>query len=167
MRLIAKAKTVTTPELYKEFFKIYYKEKTKALVMITMVIGIILVLLGLYAGAQQWNIFSVAILIGGGAMLIIYPRFIYKRPYNAVKNNKITTWFEFFEDRMVEINDASHDEYEYGEIKNVIETMNYFFIYHTKEKASVVDKNNFTKGTPDELRKLLQENVPYKRLKNI
>lgn len=167
MKLIAKAKTVTTPELYKVFFKIYYKEKTKALVMVTMIIGIMLVLVGLYAGAQQWNIFSIAILLGGGVMLIIYPRFIYKRPYNAVKNNKITTQFEFFEERMIEINDASQDEYEYGDIDNVIETTNYFFIYHTREKASVVDKGNFTKGTPDELRKLFQANIPYKRLKNV
>lgn len=161
-QLILKAKTTTTPKLYLDFFKSYYKEKTKVLVAVTTVIGVIAVLTGMYGGANHWNIFACAVPVSAGVMLIIYPRFAYKRPYNSVKNNKITTHFEFYDDKMVEIGDASREEYEYSSLLSVWETDGYFYIYHTKENASVVDKNGIIAATADELRELLKSKVPFK-----
>lgn len=159
--LIAKAKTTTTPKLYLEFFKDYYKEKTKALVIITSVIGVIAILVGLYGGASNRNIFASAVPIAAGAMLVIYPRFIYRRPYNSVKNNKITTRFEFFDDKMIEYGESSKEEYKYSDLMKVRETGDYFYIYHTRENASVVDKSAVTGASVDELRELLRKNVRF------
>ncbi|MGN0181350.1 MAG: YcxB family protein [Candidatus Ornithomonoglobus sp.] len=159
--IIAKAVTTTTPKLYLDFFKRYYKEKTRALVIVTTIIGICCVLAGLYACAVNKSVFVVAVLIAGGGMLAVYPRFSYRKPYNSVKNNVITTKFEFYEDRLVEINDATKEEYEYSGLMKVWETPEYFYIYHTKENASVVDKAGFTLGTPEELARALKCRLPY------
>ncbi len=159
--IIAKAKTTTTPKLYLDFFKRYYREKTRALVIITTVIGICCIFAGLYAGAVNKSIFVIAALIACGAMLVIYPRFSYRKPYSSVKNNVITTKFEFYEDRLVEINDATREEYEYSRLMKVWETPEYFYIYHTKENASVVDKAGFTLGAPEDLARVLKGKLPY------
>jgi purine-cytosine permease-like protein len=158
---IAKAKTTTTPKLYLDFFKKYYKEKTKTLVIVTTIIGVILVIAGLYAAANQKNTFAVAIPIAAGVMLAVYPRFSYRRPYNSVKNNVITTSFEFYNDRLVEINDATREEYAYSDLLKVWETAQYLYIYHTKDNASVVDKNGFSLGTPESLSAVLKDKLPY------
>lgn len=157
--IIAKAETTTSPKLYLDFFKKYYKEKTRVLVIITTVIGIICVLAGAYAYAAQEGIYICAVLIAAGVMLAVYPRFSYRRPYNSVKDNVITTKFEFYDDKLVEINDATREEYMYSELMKVWETPEYFYIYHTKESASVVDKQGFTLGTPEELSSILKEKV--------
>lgn len=163
-KLIATAQTTTTPKLYLDFFKRYYKEKTRALVIISTILGAVLVLAGMYLTAQHiGNIYSKAILLAAGVMLIIYPRFSYRRPYNSVKNNQITTKFEFYDDKLIEINDSSREEYPYNTLLKVWETPQYFYIYHTKENASVVDKESFKKGTPDELAALLKTKLPFEK----
>ncbi len=158
--IIIKAKTTTSPKLYLDFFKSYYKEKTKTLRFITTVIGICMIITGLWS-YQRLSIITSAVLLGGGAMLIIYPHFVYKRPYNSVKNNQITTRFEFYSDRMVEINASTREEYAYSSLLKVYETSDYFYIYHTPENASVVDKGGITKGSPEELKALLSGKVEY------
>ena len=158
---IIKAKTTTTPKLYLDFFKSYYKEKTKTLTFVTTVIGICMIVTGAWSYIQQISIITCAVLIAGGAMLIIYPRFVYRRPYNSAKNNKITTHFEFYDDKMVEINDATREEYRYSSLLKVYETEDYFYIYHTPENASVVDKEGISKGSPEELKSLLSGKVEY------
>lgn len=141
-KLIATAKTTTNPQLYKEFYKYYYKNATKTLVRITTIIGILAILFAMYAVAARINIYAAAIPAAAGIMLIIYPHFAYVRPYNSVKHNEITTKFEFYEDMMIEIDKSSRDSYEYSQILKAVETGKYYYIYHTKENASVVDKSS-------------------------
>lgn len=162
MSAVIKARTTTTPKLYLDFFKSYYREKTRALRVVTTIIGAAAVIIGLIGGAEHWNIFACAVPIAAGAMLIVYPHFVYKRPYNSVKNNKITTSFEFYDDRMIETGDSSRDEYEYSALEQVWETKDYFYIYHSKENASVVDKSGIIGASADELRSFLKEKVPFK-----
>ena len=116
---------------------------------------------GIWSSLQKVSIIMCAILIGGGVMLMIYPRFSYRRPYNSVKDNKITTKFEFYNDRMVEINDSSCEEYYYSSILKVWETEEYFYIYHTPENASVIDKKGISTGSPEKLKALLSGKVEY------
>lgn len=157
-----KAKTTTNPKLYLDFFKSYYREKTRVLVIITTVIGCCCVLAGLFFGARHTNVYLASTLAAGGAVLAIYPRFSYLRPYRSVKNNVITTVFEFYDDRLVEINDASREEYKYSDLLKVWETSDCFYIYHNKESASVVEKSGITLGTPESLARLLAGKLPYK-----
>lgn len=159
--LIGKAKTTTTPELYKEFFKSYYKEKTKTLIIITTVIGVFAVLFAVYAYIYIRNIFAVALPLGAGIMLMIYPHFSYRRPYNSVKKNKITTSFEFYEDMLAEINKASREEYKYSSLLKVVETKKYLYIYHSAESASVVDKENIRLCTAEDLKAHLKRKLEY------
>ena len=160
-KLIAKAKTTTNPQLYKEFFKSYYKEKTKILVVITSIIGALAILFAMYALYFIGNLFAVTIPLAAGIMLIIYPRFSYMRPYNSVKNNKITTTFEFYEDCLVEINKASRDSYKYSDLMKIVETDKYFYIYHSAESASVIDKSNIRLCTEDELKSFLKTKLEF------
>lgn len=159
--VIIKASTTTTPRIYLDFFKSYYKEKTKTLTFITTVIGACLLATGLWSSLNRVSVITCAILIGGGVMLMIYPRFSYRRPYNSVKDNKITTKFEFYKDRMVEINDSSREEYYYSDLLKVWETDEYFYIYHTPENASVVDKKGISTGSSEKLKALLSGRVEY------
>lgn len=159
--LIGKAKTTTTPELYKEFFKSYYKEKTKIPVAIATVIGILAIIFAAYAYVYIRNIFAVALPLAAGITLMIYPHFSYRRPYNSVKNNKITTTFEFYEDTLVEINKASREEYKYSSLLKVTETKKYLYIYHSAESASVVDKENIRLCTEEELKSHLRKKLKY------
>ena len=160
-KLIAKAKTTTNPQLYKEFFKSYYKEKTKTLVMITTIIGALAILFSMYAFYFIGNLLAVTVPFAGGIMLIIYPRFSYRRPYNSVKKNKITTTFEFYDDVLVEINKTSRDSYKYSELLKIVETDNYFYIYHSPESASVIDKSNIKLCTEDELKRFLKTKLEF------
>lgn len=161
-KLIAKAKTTTTPQLYLDFFKSYYKEKTRILVYITTILGALLLAVGLFFATQHsGNLMLNAVLLAMGIMLIIYPRFSYRRPYKAVKDNVITTKFEFYDDKLVEINDASTEEYPYNSLLKVRDTPQYLYIYHNKESASVVDKSKFKLGSAEELAKFLQTKLPY------
>lgn len=159
--IIIKAKTTTNPKLYLDFFKMYYKEKTRTLTFITTVIGACLAVTGFWSYMNGVSIITCAVLIAGGAMLMIYPRFVYRRPYSAAKDNVITTTFEFYDDRMVEINDSTREEYAYSQLQKVWETENYFYIYHTPENASVVDKKGIKLGTPEKLKALLSSKVEY------
>lgn len=165
MELIAKSKTTTTPDMYKEFFKLYYKEKTKILVLITFIIGLVLMFLGVGAYVAQRGVLAVVILLCSGGMLVVYPHFIYKRPYNSVKDNVITTQFEFYDDKIIEINDASSDEYSYNSIYRIVETKKYMYIYYTKEQASVIDKEGFIYGNLSDVKRVLSDsiNIEYRK----
>lgn len=161
-RLIASAVTTTTPKLYLDLFKKYYKEKTRTLVIVTTIIGAAMILCALFIIAQRMgNIYSKAMLIAAGAMLIIYPRFAYRRPYNSVKNNQITTKFEFYDDGMIEINAGTREEYPYSKLLKVWETPQYIYIYHTNENASAVDKSGFKSGSVNDVAALLKSKLPY------
>ena len=159
MEIIATARTTTSPGLYKEFFKTYYKEKLRGFRIVTIIIGAALIAFGFYALAAQMNIFITAVPIAAGAVLIIYPAYAYRRPYKSVKDTVQTLKYEFYPDRYVEFMDNSQQEYRYSELLKVTETEKYIYLFHTRETASVVDKDRVKKMTAPELFTLLKNAV--------
>lgn len=157
--LIAKAKTTTTPKIYRDFFKSYYKDKNKLLVKITTVIAVLIMIASIILFMLGYGILIAAAVLSAGIVLSIYPRFSYRRPYKAVKDTKLTTTFEFYENKMAEKNSDSKDSYKYRSIKKVWETPEYFYIFHSKEKASVIVKDKFSTGTPEDVANLFRENA--------
>ncbi len=160
-KLIATAKTTTNPQMYREFFRMYYKEKTRGVVIATTLIGAIAVLFGLYALAAHMQILYAAIPLAAGVVLIVKPRYAYSRPYRAAKDNKITTKYEFYEDGFIEIGTASRDEFLYSSMYKLKETQDYLYIYHNRENVSVVDKSKIKPIAASELSQLLRSNIPY------
>ena len=159
MEIIATARTTTSPELYKEFFKSYYKEKMRGFRVITIIIGAALIAFGFYALAARMNMFVTAVPIAAGAVLIVYPAYAYRRPYKSVKDTVQTLKYEFYPDRYVEFMDNSQQEYKYSELLKVTETERYIYLFHTRETASVIDKDRVKKMTAQELFELLKNSV--------
>lgn len=154
--ILAKAASVTSPEMFKEFFKGYYKEKMRVFLVVATMIGIALIVFGMYALAAQLNIFMTSAAIAAGGVLIIYPRFAYRRPYKAARDAKIKTRFEFYSDRLREITETAQQDFPYSELTKVRETKDYIFIYHTPESAAVVEKNKIKLMYPSELYQMLK-----------
>ena len=157
--VLAKASTVTTPEMYKEFYKSYYKEKMRVFLIVATVIGAALIAFGLYSTTVFLNIYVSSATIAAGIVLIIYPRFAYRRPYKSVKDNKIKMSFEFYKDRFREITESAEEFHFYSDMKKVSQTGNYIYIFHTAESASVVDKSQIKLLSPDELYSMLESAV--------
>ena len=157
--VLARASTITTPEMYKEFFKSYYKEKMRVFVAVATVIGAVLIAFGLYSATLPANIFMTSAPVAAGIVLIIYPRFAYRRPYKSAKDNKIKMSFEFYKDRFKEITESAEEFYSYPDMKKVRQTENYIYIFHSAESASVVDKSNIKLLSPDELYSMLESAI--------
>ena len=157
--VLPKASTVTTPEMYKEFFKSYYKEKMRVFLVVATVIGAALIAFGLYSTTLPTNIFVSSAAIAAGTVLIIYPRFAYRRPYKSSKDNKIKMRFDFYNDRFREITESAEEFHSYSDMKKVTQTENYIYIFHTAESASVVDKSQIKLLSPDELYSMLDSAI--------
>lgn len=69
--------------------------------------------------------------------------------------------YTFFDDnfKVVEKTQGNFGESEiaYTMVEQIIESTKYFFIFHTKNQAFVVEKSTFSGGTPEELRDKLSE----------
>ncbi|MGN0150633.1 MAG: YcxB family protein [Clostridia bacterium] len=157
--------TETNPMLYKNFFRMYYSEKYKKVNVITLIIAIIMFVVGAYIYYNNMPLLWTGICVWLGLLLIVYPRNAYRSHYRKMKNTRSSTYFDFYEDSMTERMSGNTENYRYSEIYKTIETNQYFYIFHTPESASVVDKNNMKSEDTDELRALLKNKTSYKRKK--
>lgn len=160
---IASCRTETNPALLKSFFKTHYSEKYRAVNIITRVIAVILLVAAAAAYYNGLPIAAVVICAWLGLFLIVYPSNAYRRPYKAAKNNKAVTHFEFYKDYMTERGSGSTEKFKYSDIYKTIETSRYFYIYHSPDTASVVEKDNISFGTADAIGELLKSKTKYKK----
>lgn len=160
---IASCRTETNPALLKSFFKTYYSEKYKA---VNTAIRVIAVILLVAAAAAYYNGLPLAapiICAWLGLFLIIYPSNAYRRPYKAAKNKKSVTHFDFYEDCMTERGGSGTEKFKYSDIYKTIETNRYFYIYHSPDTASVVEKDNISFGSADAIGEILKAKTNYKK----
>ncbi len=162
---IASARTETNPILLKNFYRTYYSEKYRTVKIVTLIIAVILFLA---AAALYYNGFGLIypfILVWAGAVMIIYPRNAYRKPYKSMKNTRTVTHFDFYPDSMTERSGSGTETFRYGDIYRVIETNQYFYIFHSPDTASVVEKSNISYGSADEVREIFKAKTKYTRKK--
>lgn len=155
--------TQMTPAVYKDFYKIYYRERLRVFTIITAVIGILLIALGVYIYKKEFGIMWSVIAVWIGAVLLVYPRSAYKKPYKRAKDAKLTTRFAFYEDYVSERTDSVTTDYSYNSLLKVLETNKYILIFHLQESVSIVEKKSVKEGA-DGLCRLLSSKVKYRKI---
>ncbi|MCH5209714.1 MAG: YcxB family protein [Oscillospiraceae bacterium] len=159
------AVTIMTPVIYKDFYKLYYKERLKVFRFVATVIAIAAIIGGLYMYYNNFPLMWSVIALWIGAFLLFYPHVAYRKPYKKARDAKQTTRFAFYETYVGEKISSNETDYNYSELMKVIETDKYFFIFHSIESISIVDKES-VKGGSEELAEFLKLKVPaYKRVK--
>lgn len=158
------ASTTMTPVIYKEFYKLYYKERLKAFNIISAMVGVILIAVGIILNKKGFGIVWSLISVWIGAVLLIYPRMAYRKPYKRAKDQKQTTHFSFYETFVSEKTNSKGTDYSYKDFERVIEKGKYLMIFHNMESVSIVDKEN-VKGNAEELCEFLKARTTYKKIK--
>lgn len=157
------AVTQMTPAVYKDFYKIYYRERLRVYTMITAVIGVLLIAAGLYIYNKEFGIMWAVLAVWIGAVLLVYPRVAYKKPYKRARNSSLTTRFIFYEDYVSERTNSVTTDYSYSSLLKVLETSRYIFIFHSMESVSIVVKSGVKENT-DELCRFLSQKTSYKKI---
>lgn len=153
-----------SPEIYRDFYKFYYRERLKVFRIVSTIVGTLM----LTAAAMMfYGTFSnvwIALLAWVGLFLWVYPRVAYRRPYKRAKDQKQTTHFSFYENHVEEKTNGEESAYNYANLLRVYETPKYLFIYHTIESVSIVVKSEIKEGA-DGLCELLKSKTQYKKVK--
>lgn len=157
------ASVTLTPDIYKTFYKTYYSEKLRKFNIVAVIIAVLLIIGAMYiyfnGFGMVWFLSALAIAI----FLLLYPRGVYRRPYKKSKDISQTTHFAFYEDSFSEKTNSKTDNHRYSNLKNIIETNKYIFIFQSDENASIVDKS--TVKDIEALIDFLKSKSPYKKIK--
>ena len=154
---IVTGKTTTSPALYRELFKVFYRENWKILRIVLTVLSVPCFIAAAYAYEFNYGSAFVLIPLVTGLMFVIYPRNAYRRPAKRMKGIVQTMSYEFYEDEMREkAIDGKSEYYKYAKLHMVVETPVYFFIFTTRRTASALEKKDIKMGSTEELRELLK-----------
>lgn len=151
-----------TPEIYKDFYRLYYKDRLKVFNAVTSVIAILLLVAAYVMQRQGFGLVWTVIALWIGAFLLVYPRMAYKKPYKRAKDIKQTTHFTFYETYVSEKTNSKPSDYNYSDLMKVVETGKYFFIYHTPQSVSIVEKDK-VKEDANSLAEFLKTKTSYKK----
>ncbi|MDO5399205.1 MAG: YcxB family protein [bacterium] len=163
---LAGGKTVTNPKLLKDLYKTYYSELWKTARIILTIVGTALLILAVMAYTAELPVMYMFIPTWIGAVMIIYPRNAYRKPYKAAKNEQSTVFFSFYDSEMREKTDGSVLKFRYDTMYEIIETPLYFFFFHTKRDVSILEKEGINRGTAEGLSAMLKMRVnKYKTVK--
>lgn len=162
---IVSGHTETSPLLLKNFFRTYYSEKYKTVKTVTLILAVILFIVSAALYYNGFGLIFPALCVWAGLVMIVYPRTAYRRPYKKMKDMKTTTYFDFYEDKMTERSNGKSESFIYGDIYKTLETNQYFYIFHSPEMASVLEKKDISVGNADMLRDILKSKTEYKRKK--
>ncbi len=158
------ALTTMSPVIYRDFYKLYYKERLKTFNAVAAVAAAALIIGGFAVYVKGLPVVWTVLMMWVGAFLLVYPRVAYKKPYKKARDIKQTTRFSFYETHVAEKTNSQETDYKYSDLMKILETNNYFFIFHTIESISIVDKEN-VKGGAEELAEFLKQKTTYKRIK--
>ena len=75
--------------------------------------------------------------------------------------------FEFHEDHFADAGKSqkTRGEIKYSDLLKVCEVQDYFYIYLQPNIAFIIDKRDFTQGTPEELTELFRKALPEEKFK--
>lgn len=163
MEKLYTAVTQMTPAIYRDFYRIYYRERLKVYTYIAAVIGLIMIAAGIYIYKKEFGLMWSVLAVWIGIFLLIYPRIAYRKPYKRARNSKLTTRFAFYEDYISERTNSVTTDYSYNSLLKVIETNKYFLIFHSLESVSIVDKSSVGEDVQG-LCRLLSAKTKYKKI---
>ena len=158
------ASTQMTPVIYRDFYKLYYKERLKVFNIVATIVAIIAILGAAVMYRKGFSLVWTVIALWIGIFLLIYPRMAYKKPYKRAKDKKQTTHFAFYETYVSEKTNSKGTDYNYSDLMKVIETGKYFLIFHSIESISIVDKTG-VKEDCGALAEFLKTKTAYKKIK--
>ena len=160
-----KTATQMSPEIYKDFYRFYYADRLKVFRVIATVVGIMLLLGAMMMFYGEFKMIWIALSAWVGLFLLVYPNVAYRRPYKRARDQKLTTYFTFYENRVEERTNVEKGSYDYSSLLKVVETPKYLFIYHTKESISIVIKSEVKDGADGLCRLLNDKTENYKKVK--
>ena len=156
MDKIVTGRTTTSPALYRELYRIFYRENWRVIRIVLTVLSIPCFIAGLYAYELELGMIYTVIPIAAGIVFIIYPRNAYRRPAKQMKGVTQTMSFEFYEDEMREKSGGESQTIKYKDIYMVAETPKYFFIFDSRRTASALEKDGIKTGDAQILKALLK-----------
>lgn len=162
MEKLYTAVTQMTPAIYKDFYKIYYRERLRVYTLITAVIGVLMVAAGIYIYKKEFGLMWSVIAVWLGAFLLFYPHVAYRKSYKRARGSKLTTRFAFYEGHISERTNSVTTDYSYNSLLKVIDTNKYILIFHSLESVSIVDKST-VKEDVQGLCRLLSVKTKYKK----
>ena len=154
-----KAMTEMNPQIYKDFYKFYFRDHYKTFNIISTTIGILLLAAAVAMYCMKFGLVWVALALWIGIMGVIYPRVSYKKTYKRVKDTKQTTRFTFYEDYVTEKTSGETGDYKYSELVRAVETKNYIYLYHNENNISIVVKSEEKVNGAEGLCKLLRSKI--------
>lgn len=152
------AKTEFNEKVYKDFFKFYYRQKWKAMRIVTTVVGI-LALLPAYYFSRTDQLGGAVPCLWLAAFLIIYPRNAYRRPYRRMRSDRSLVRFDFYDDYFVEKSSQKEQKVTYESLHRVYETPKYFYVFSDTSNVNVVLKDGITLGDAAGLRGFLKQRL--------
>ena len=158
------ASTQMTPMIYRDFYKLYYKERLKVFTIVSTIVAIIAIIGAAVMYKKGFGPVWTVIALWIGVFLLFYPHMAYRKPYKRAKDKKQTTHFTFYETFVSEKTNSQETDYNYADLMKVMETGKYFLIFHNIESISIVDKAN-VKGDCGKLAEFLKTKTNYKKVK--
>lgn len=156
MDKLVTGKTTTSQALYRELYRVFYKENWKVLRIVLTILSIPCFIAGLYTYEFEHGTIYTVIPIAMGLVFIIYPRNAYRRPAKQMKGITQTMTFEFYEDELREKSSGESQTFKYKDIHMIVETPKYFFIFNTRRTASALEKSGIKTGDVQTLKNLLK-----------
>lgn len=147
---------------FRDFFKLYYREKTKIARIIMFLAAVVLIITALYSYIIRNNIVAALVCIWLGFFLIVYPRRMYRKPYKEVRDKMMTSKFTFTDDGLIEKSGKESIEKKYSDIQKVVENDKYFVMFYEGQNASVLCKKFMANADADVIRGLFKANTQYK-----
>ena len=151
---------------FRDFFKLYYREKYRAARIVMFAAAVIFAATALYSYIIRNNIVTALVCLWLAAFFAVYPQRMYRKPYKAVRGKMMTSKFVFTDDSFTEKSGNAGVEKKYSEITKAVETGKYFVFFLSGQSASVVCKKNMSEADAETIRGLLKAKTVYKRVKN-
>ena len=169
MKVLYKNKTKYTLDVYDKYLQFHRKKFGFRYNLYTIIFSI-LILFCLIINLVYGQIFLALIFTVILACFIWYRMFFQnKKAEKEAKTDKFKNEkeyeFVFYNDKLVIYDGKKHQNVKYWHLYRIYQTKNYFYLYIDKERAFLLNKNNFTVGKPSNFFKFIKKKTWYRFLR--
>lgn len=160
------AQTESSRAMYKNLYRFHYKQRYRVLIMLCTAAAVFMLLAALYITVNGMGALLAFAVVWAAAVLLVYPRCMYRRPWKQDRDKKYIFRYSFFDKYYEEKCLSQKCVVKYTDIYKVFETGQYFYIYRDKNTVSVVDKSDIQGGSSEDVKeKLISGGAGYKRVR--